>query len=703
MNYKDFRTPDRNFFPRPLWFWNDLPTDESLADILDTAEDLSSYGGFGILPYDACGMEYMGEEYLNAYEFVLKKAKEKGLKICLYDEWWFPSGSAGGLLKKMYPEACAKRLDKIEYPVDGHIEITLPDGKLMAVTAMHEHTGQIVNLREFISDGKLVWDAEDGHWKLMFFVCVLSDWDHVNYLDPAAVNKFIEITHETYYRRFSEYFGTVIDSSFYDEPQMYALDGRMWTDDFNDHFIRTYGCSPDILYPALWYDIGENTASARNMFFKLRADLYAKGFPKVVQEWCTAHNISLTGHVDQEEVINPAGITGDLMKSFKYQDIPGFDEISTPGRAGKIYKLVSSAAYNWDKELVMSECYGAMPEDTSIQTMYNEAMEQYAKGMNLFVPHAVWLNAQREKIIFAPELSYRNPRYKDTLKPFNEFCARMSSLMQGGRHIADIALLYPVYGLNSSYYFDWDGSPYNGGPAPDYFDYQDIGDWLSGSIRKDFTYLHPEVFDEKCTVENGGIRLNNVKNYEEYKVLILPGTDTMSMSNLLKVRDFYEAGGTVIAASMLPSHSVEMGKDNELTDIIRWLFGDVSTAEDYSVNIGENGGRAYFIPHPDAELLHKVMTHSEVRFDIDLTVEAKGNGLISYIHKEKDGCDIIYLVNCNSDSVRIQVSINSSRSYELWDPHDGSIKVPEKCTVNNDNQVYVLNINANHSLVMISH
>lgn len=55
----------------------------------------------------------------------------------------------------------------------------------------------------------------------------------------------------------------------------------------------------------------------------------------------------MTGHVDQEEMINPSGITGNLMKSFKYQDIPGVDEIGFRYRGGKIYKIISSAAYNW--------------------------------------------------------------------------------------------------------------------------------------------------------------------------------------------------------------------------------------------------------------------------------------------------------------------------------------------------------------------
>ena len=108
----------KNFGTRPLWFWNALPTEKSITEVMENCAKKDGFAGFGILPYDACTLEYMGEEYLRLYGVVLREAKRLGLKICLYDEWWFPSGSAGGILKKKYPEACAKRLDMEEYYSD---------------------------------------------------------------------------------------------------------------------------------------------------------------------------------------------------------------------------------------------------------------------------------------------------------------------------------------------------------------------------------------------------------------------------------------------------------------------------------------------------------------------------------------------------------------------------------------------------------
>ena len=112
-------------------------------------------------------------------------------------------------------------------------------------------------------------------------------------------------------------------------------------------------------YPALWYDIGPETAAARNALFGFRAELYTENFFGRIAAWCEAHGISMSGHVDQEEPRNPVGVQGDLMKIFKHQHIPGIDDIWWSGRSNVSYKVISSAAYNYDRPLVMAETYAA--------------------------------------------------------------------------------------------------------------------------------------------------------------------------------------------------------------------------------------------------------------------------------------------------------------------------------------------------------
>ena len=59
-----------------------------------------------------------------------------------------------------------------------------------------------------------------GTWKIMVFTCVRDGYPSCDYLDPLAVEKFVEITHQAYHDRFREHFGTTIDSTFHDEPTL---------------------------------------------------------------------------------------------------------------------------------------------------------------------------------------------------------------------------------------------------------------------------------------------------------------------------------------------------------------------------------------------------------------------------------------------------------------------------------------------------
>ena len=61
---------------------------------------------------------------------------------------------------------------------------------------------------------------------------------------------------------------------------------RMWTPNFNAYFQKKYGYSPMKYYPALWYDIGPQTAAARNALFGFRAELFGTHFIKRLNDWC---------------------------------------------------------------------------------------------------------------------------------------------------------------------------------------------------------------------------------------------------------------------------------------------------------------------------------------------------------------------------------------------------------------------------------
>lgn len=691
-----FKQPDRRYNPRPLFFWNAKPEKKSLRTILQKCREIG-YGGVGILAYDDCGLEYLSEEYFSLYGVVIEEAQRLDMKICLYDEWWFPSGGAGGLLQKRYPDACARRLDMERQPLfHGKTAMVPADGVLMAGIAMEKNTLERVDVTDRCQSGSLRWHC-GGEWELLTFHCRADSWGKVNYLDPQAVERFIEITHEEYYRRFASYFGTVIDSTFYDEPWFTSLQGRMWTTDFNEIFRERRGYNPTLLYPALWMDIGGDTGFARDALLSMRADLYAEGFPKKIQEWATAHGISLTGHINQEEVCNPSGITDDLLKSFRYQDIPGIDQIFFPGRAEKVYKLVSSAAYNWDKELVMCECFGAINGLTERQ-MYMETMDQYAKGINLFVPHAVWYDVNN--VVFQPELSWRDAYYGTFLKEFNLYCARLSMLLQEGGHVSRTAVLYPIASLHAEYRMNWSTNPDDyvlGGPSRPEDDYQQVGEALFYGANCDFTYLHPERLLEQATLADGVLTLTHTRHTQAYEVIVLPGQDTLSVQVLARLRDFVLAGGTVIATSTLPILSAEQGRDHQAVALVQEIFGRTKAPERPEKKNFPGGGAAWSLPHGDMEALCDIVTG--LKPDVRLAEKHPGIGCI---HKSRRQEDVYFFVNRSEAAADtlLTLKLPPSGPATLCDPHTGETTPYNLQRVGSD-AVFRLSLAAEKSLFLV--
>jgi hypothetical protein len=521
------------------------------------------------------------------------------MKLYLYDEFYFPSGMAGGMLVKQYPEAVSKRLDMELFEVKGseEFEFKIPKGTVLGAVGMENSSFLIKDLTGQIKDGRLTGRLPSGDWRVMIYTLNpdnSSDRNHVDYLSPEAVNRFIELTYEKYYKAFPEHFGTTIDYAFYDEPTLRWVEGgRTWTGEFNKKFEKKFGFSPVIYYPALWFDIGKETEAARNMLLGFRAELFASGFPKTINDWCREHKIQLTGHVDQEEIVNPVGLCGDLMKSFKYQDIPAVDQIFYYGRSSDIYKVISSAANNYDRPIVATECYGAMRK-MPVKNLYKEAMDQFAKGINLMEPHAVWYT---DKVDIQPDLSPSSITFGPSLPAFNEYIGRLQSMLQGGQHVADIGVLYPIASLQGSYHFG-PGDPGMGGIIPAEADYLDIGEMLSLDIRRDYTFIHPEILDEKCHIAGNKMHLINNINNEEFKVFIIPGSTTIQLNNLKKIKSFYDQGGTVIATSVLPDHSAELGKDEEVRQMIRAIFGDeaYTTKGLTTITASNNWNTGGFIP-----------------------------------------------------------------------------------------------------------
>ncbi|MDR0758205.1 MAG: hypothetical protein LBF85_10215, partial [Tannerella sp.] len=294
-------------------------------------------------PHYSTGPEYLSSEYLELYKSMLDELAARNMELMFYDDCDFPTGTAGGRMKTAHPEKLIKYLIRIDTTLAGGEtkNIAIPRGNSMSycklMSACISKTGE--TKRESLTEKTKILPAADGfsaqaelpagEWRLQLFLCCTDkNANLVDYLDPDAVVKLMDLTYGAYYKHFSEHFGTTVRTTFYDDHAYYHVPGATeWTDGFNQKFSEKYGFSPDTLYPSLFENTGERDAANRVALFGVRDQLNAEGYPRVVSQWAAKHNMACSGHPAGTYRPNPLQLMGDGLLYFKHQDIPLCDYI----------------------------------------------------------------------------------------------------------------------------------------------------------------------------------------------------------------------------------------------------------------------------------------------------------------------------------------------------------------------------------------
>lgn len=691
---QQFADPDNEYKPKPLWFISGELTTDEIRRQLKEAKELAGFTGVSPLPETSVKPTPFSGEYYDRYRDIVETAKELDMTVVLYDDVSFPSGSAGGRMEKLYPEHLQKRLEKTERMLKTHrgprIFIDyVPRGELMSAVAMEKTSHELVDLRPFIKDYELRWPVpktpKEGEWQIMYFTVapahLSKNYANVDFMDSVALEKYMDLTYEEHTRQLGTYFGDTIKVSFFDDVGFWR-NPAAWNATFNKKFIERHGFDPAPYYPVLWYDIGPDTLAMRYMFYDTRAEMLGEGFPKVVSEWAKRNGLKDTGHPPANWGAYPATINGDPFRFYRHTAIPLADSIFRYGLGLDGFKLMSSIADYHDRPLVAVEIYGAFKDDIIDNNMlYRNVMNCYTRGINLILPHAMWYKRGPGLRYISPLISPENEKIADELPNYSEYVGRCSFLLQGGRRVADVGLIYPYPDIAGSYPIDTSRDP----KAKPFNDHMDLSKLLTRELRRDFTFIHPDhLEEEKYSIVDGALRLNNETNFQNYRVLVLSSSKIISRKTLETLKQFYESGGTVIATSILPYKSTELGEDAKVVQLVKELFG-VDPSPDAGSKKGHaqtnpQGGRAVFVPKLHTASLREAFASSVPDVDFVSNIDLpRGVSHLSYIHKVKDGRDIYFFANSTDAAVNADILLRGDHKLKKWNPHTGETERVAQC------------------------
>lgn len=657
----------------PKWVWNVSLTEitrEEIAGEFRGFKERDHYAGVMIVLWGNDPEDYLKEPFLRRYRWALEEARAQGLKIFLWDENGFPSGIGGGAFDGEELDYAYRFLKKDTRAFTGgeYCSEVIASRDFAGFLVEDLNRGTSEDYSACYREGRVCLTLPEGSYRLTLFTTPVAPpcqvglsatkMRLVDYLDHEAVERLLARTYTVYYRHFAEFFGETIVCAFYDEPSIWHVDGgEMWTPSFAEKFAQAHGFSPVPLYLSLWKGPEEATiedARARALLFGFRSRLYAGEYVGTLHRWCREHRIRLTGHMDQEEIVNPTAISGDPMLVMEQQDIPGVDEISFYGRGACAYKLISSAAENFEKEAVMCEVFGAMGEEMPPEVLRRELVDQCAKGVSLYVPHGTWYSNDPARVTFPPELSYRSERFAAPLREYNDMACRAGALLQGGQLQCDIGVLYPIEDLHAQYWFNGENA-YTGGVNPAHSDYFAVAEHLSLKLRRDFVYVHPKALEQRCTVEKGALALNR---QIRLRVVIVPGCVFLSCASLRKLAAFCRSGGSVLFTTHRPEHALKECEEKEFHELLYEL---------------EHGSpqRVQFLPNP-LEELGRALAALPFCPDTEVFTEKEPiNGNLSYTHRLKNGVPVWFFGNSGDEPLTVDLYLRDCCSPLLLDLQTG--------------------------------
>lgn len=416
--------PGREFTPIPFWFLNG---DLTGAELRRQLADFAAHGVYGVVLHPRMGLAkrigYLSETYFRYIRTAVQAAEELGMKIVLYDEGMYPSGSACGQVVAGHPEFASEGL--------ALVEAALPTDEVLAQTS----EGCLVARKSGGTLRGVHWGEDDGEPNAPASADILN---------PEAVDRFIALTHEAYYRVLKKWFGNVIIGFFTDEPSILGRNAPAgmvpWTHGFAADFTAAGG---NLAGLAALFCGQENADTA--LYHKMILEREGTVYYGKLSAWCEAHGIALMGHPHQSDDIEVE----------RYFHVPGQDLVLrwvAPEQGGldgidaTMAKCSADAARLAHRRRNSNECFGACNKDGNPWQFSGADMKWYldwlaVRGVNLFIPHAFYYSIAGKRKDERPPDVGPNSMWWTNYTQWADYMRRLSCLMTDAEFAPHVAVL----------------------------------------------------------------------------------------------------------------------------------------------------------------------------------------------------------------------------------------------------------------------
>ena len=547
-------------------------------------------------PYES----FCKDAWWDDFAFLLKTAKELGMRVWLLDDRKFPTGYANGYLEA--PERAHLRkvlIREFQSEMLGpmkraklSLSARLKKGESILSVIAYRHRDRkegldfstAVDLTPTMRDGTVQWDVPEGIWRVSVTVrtAYAGRADdrfsyYIDMLNPDSCRAMIDAVYQPHYDRFGEYFGNTFAGFFSDEPGFLNTIGTYhntlgvmfspypWREDLPRLIAESAGLDEKtvrLALPALWEDLGEITSCIRMHYMEVVTKLYSENFGYLLGDWCRAHGVMYIGHVieDMGAHMRLAYGSGHFFRALDGQDMAGIDIVlmqDVPGITDCIHRAPLTDGGTADPSFFRYTLPKLASSHAHIQPLKKGRAMCEIFGAFGWAEGLPYMKALADSMLasginrfvphaFSPKAEdpdcpphFYNGGKNNQYPLFGSLMAYMERtvhVLENATHRADVAVFYNAEG-------EWTGGK-NG-------IFHEVCRTLTQSLI-DFDILPFDVLAD-ATVENGRLLVNG----EGYGALIVSESEILPIDRLRCFSRLAEAGLPVLFTDALPSASAE--------------------------------------------------------------------------------------------------------------------------------------------------
>lgn len=603
MNKEYLKNPPKKYRPAPFWSWNEKLNTEETVNQINEMEN-AGIGGFFMHARGGLQTEYMSDEWFENITASSKRANETGMLAWGYDENGWPSGFGNGAVNGLGLKYQQKYLR----------------GEITNSPKNTKHT--ITNIL-----------GENGKNYHMYFDV---NPFYVDVLDKNTVKKFLESTHDKYIEKLGKN-AAGMTGFFTDEPQI-SRNGCPWSFIIEAEYKAKYNeeLTPDL--HKLLFNV-DGCESVRYKFWELVRDLFTESYNKQIHNWHKEHNLLYTGHMACEEKFTEHMLSnGSSMPQYEYMDIPGMDHLCRELASIQTEMQLTSVANQLGKKQIMSETFALSGWNVSFEDLRWIYESQMVHGVNFLCQHLEGYSLRGiRKRDYPASLFIQQPWWKD-YRVFNDTVSRIGML------IAEGSIDYNVLVLST---LDTAWITYNCSEETE--DFTDSYNEKMIKVMENLEnhqiqyHLGDDLIMKRHGKTEAGVLTVGTQNY---KVVVVPPSKVIAGNTLKLLKEFKNAGGTVIFTEEIPTF-VDGVKSDEPEILAK---SSVVT---------------------DINSVYKYIPKELKKITLDYSADKNTSPLLTAVRGfEGDNMTMYYIVNPNNEKFAVTATVNG-KSACIFNPITG--------------------------------